>query len=50
MRREWWEEAQDHIWVVKVGVRCGRQSLREVSEWGMERGWGSVSGQGIESG
>ena len=45
MRREWWEEAQGHIWVVKGEVRkCGRQSLREVSEWGMERGWGSVSG------
>ena len=32
MRREWWEEAQGHIWVVKVEVRrCGCQSLREES-------------------
>ena len=45
MEREWREEAQGHIWVVKVEVRkCGCQSLREESEWGKERGWGSVSG------
>ena len=45
MGREWWEEAQGHIWVVKVEVRDdGCQSLREVSEWGMKMGWGSVSG------
>ena len=45
MRREWWEEAQVHIWVGKVEVmKCGCQSLTEGSEWG------NVSGEGIESG
>ena len=49
MEREWREEAQGHIWVVKVEVRkCGCQSLREGSEWEKERGWVKVSGLGME--